>query len=180
MATVKVKTNSKDAGRIRRRAEVVARSIESRKGLVFQYTGELVTEYMHAVVSGMGRFPGDSDAAGSLSYGSFSFDIKWRRLSEHTLEVKRKEGWSMNIWEATGDTKNAVKVYAEAGGWFAGIKNPDEYVLAVEFGANADNIPKRALFTEASNAFKANREVIYKNLRTKVFQSFKDAGWGNA
>ena len=112
--------------------------------------------------------------------------VSWEPLSNRTLADKKASGWSLYIWEATGETKDAVKVYETTG--FVGIdgnKNPSafEKALQTEFGgalseSGPSDYSKRALFTIANSIFNENREHIKKAIVQKVIETARQQGWG--
>ena len=50
-----------------------------------------------------------------LSIDQQRYRARWKDLTPGYLEYKRKHGLSLNIWEATGELKNSLKVSAPKG-----------------------------------------------------------------
>lgn len=49
------------------------------------------------------------------------YKSKWKDLTPGYLEYKRKHGLSLNIWEATGQLKNSLKLFSRGGSIIIGF-----------------------------------------------------------
>lgn len=95
---------------------------------------------------------------------------KWPPLSRQYLAMKRQEGLSTNIWEATSELKNSLKVKKSRrivigfdgrrrhGG--SQLKLVD-IAKAVEFGSTAHRVPPRPLFREVYRWMNQNLSKYY-------------------
>jgi len=137
----------------------------AHKGL--QEVGE---QYYGIIVSRMGEYSGNE-----MVYA----DVFWQALSLSWLEEKRKEGLVEEIWEATGETKQSVRIFgveAIPNGYmiFVGLRNVSpgimEKAIQNEFGAITidKKIPPRPLFMPGA------REMIFNPVeRQKIIEVFK-------
>jgi len=108
-------------------------------------------------------------------------DTYWAELSPMWLEEKRKYGLVEEIWEATGETKNSIRVLGISVSTnqvsvFVGLKGVRPAVLerAIqnEFGAQLPDrfIPPRPLFEPAK------REMIFNDINHEwILELFKRA-----
>lgn len=104
----------------------------------------------------------------------------WRNLKPYTVMKKRKMGWRMTIWEASGDTEKAVLIHK---GEFAGIDgstHSEELRKArnTEYGDinNQHEWPKRALFTVANDIVMSQKEEIEKRIKNIILTYIS---WGS-
>jgi len=133
---------------------------------------ECAERYYEIVISRMGE-----TAGGEMVFP----DTYWVELSPMWLEEKRKYGLVEEIWEATGETKDSIRVFGINIGTnqvsvFVGLKGVRPAVLekAVqnEFGAQLPDrlIPPRPLFEPAK------REMIYNDANHEwILAVFKKA-----
>lgn len=174
-----LKLNQADVNRIKQKINNI-KNVDAPGHLVFKYRMNFLNAYADAIQSVMGEvhYTGGSETS-DLILGK-SFKVNWEGLSPTTVEIKREHGWELEIWEASGDTKRAVKVQ----GNFAGIsastgKLEYEKALKAEFGDfNAftqNRQPKRALFTLANELVLANKHIILAEIKKLIKV---DIGWG--
>jgi hypothetical protein len=144
-------------------------NLETQSKDALKQVGE---QYYDIVISRMGESQG-----GEMIFSN----VYWQPLSTLWLEEKRKHGWVEEIWEATGEIKNNVRIFdvtKTSEGWsiFVGLKGvaPDVLIKAVrnEFGAEFNNnkVPARPLFEPA------RREMIYNPTeKAKILEAFRNA-----
>ncbi len=147
--------------------------------------GEL---YCEIVISHMGQYTGDEMVFA---------DTWWKALSEKWLKEKQAQGLVEEIWEATGETKGYVKVYAvqkTPDGWtiFAGLKDVPLDVLRKalenEFGSEVFAgggavpgvtmyiVPARPLFEPAKREMMhipAYRQLLTASFAKAVKQAYQ-------
>lgn len=133
---------------------------------------ECAERYYEIVISHMGEYHG-----GEMIFS----DVYWKELSPIWLKEKREKGLVEEIWEATGETKAAVKIFGiENKGIelsiFVGLKGVSQNILEKamhnEFSAQLPDrfIPPRPLFEPAK------REMIYNPLHHDwMISRFKNA-----
>lgn len=185
----KLKVNQNQLNAIQKKLNSVVNKISAntKSTALYKYRLEILNQYRETIVSAMGEVRGEEGGSVGLEMlGDFQ-SVHWEPLTERTLNEKRIASASLYIWEATGDTKRAVRIQSDNG--FAGIDgrlNPDELekALQVEFGgAFSENEKpewyKRALFTIANQLFRQNREQIKREIARKVVETARQEGWGS-
>lgn len=101
---------------------------------------------------------------------SQSFLTKWPPLTRKYLQTKKDEGKSTNIWEATSQIKNSLKV-KNTGRITIGFDGRFhhtgssmklvEVAKQVEFGSGVNNVPPRPLFREVYRWMDSNLSKYY-------------------
>lgn len=196
--SISIKFNEADVKRITGRLQRIGQELTSGRNSVFQWRLLLLNDYKEAIVAAMGsvNVTGGSakiEGKGKVSFGSPN-SVYWKALAPLTINLKQWSGESLSIWQASGQTKQAVRVTAETG--FAGIdggKFPEAYqkALNTEFGGvgkgwdskgldGFTDWPSRPLFTIANEAFKRNRENIVRQLQGWIHQTVLESGWGKS
>ncbi len=143
--------------------------LESQMPVTLKQVGE---QYYEIVISRMGESSGRE---------MVFTDVYWKELSPMWLKEKRKQGLVEEIWEATGEIKQNVRIFDAIpipGGFslFVGLKgvSPDVMTKAIrnEFGTGffQGNVPARPLFGPAK------REMAYNPAEKKrMIEAFKNA-----
>ena len=101
---------------------------------------------------------------------------KWKALTPGYLAYKKKHGLSPNIWEATGQLKNSLKVLNKYNKHNIVIgfdmrakhkraKNLKLHELAKMLEYGTTRIPPRPLFRLALNYFRHNTSYLYKRFQ---------------
>jgi hypothetical protein len=169
MIEIDIKLEPGAVNKISERIVKIKAALEAQSASALKNTGEI---YYEIVVSHMGESQG-----GELVFS----DTYWQELSDVWLQEKREQGWVQEVWEATGETKGAVRVFGvekTAGGWsvFVGLKDVDQGILQKalenEFGVASPNrnVPARPLFEPAK------RELAYNDAyRDRIVDVFKKA-----
>jgi hypothetical protein len=165
MIDFQISLNKADCDRLKKKVLSLASGIESKIQEPLKKAGE---QYCEIVISHMGFH------SGGRVMGEY-----WKQLSKFWLKQKQEHGWVMEIWEATGRTKGAVRVHnieQVPGGFklFAGISGVSsaelQKAIQNEFGAVLEdrNIPSRPLFIPAI------REMVHNLFeRGKYIGAFK-------
>ena len=180
------KLNQNDLNRIKKKLEATVNAAQKEGSALYRYRFNILDEYRKSIVSVMGVVDGDSGGSATSSRVlAKSFSVNWDSLSNMTLNVKRKLGYKLTIWEASGETKRSVSVK----GNFAGIDSKDNLdafykALETEFGGahSEGEIPdysKRALFTIANQLVLDNLEQIKIRLASGFIKTAKENGWGS-
>lgn len=179
---MKLKINETDLKRIEGKLNKL-KDFGKQGTKVYQYRLDLLNAYKKSIVSLMGTVSPNGGMV-SVNFMDKSQETYWEALSDVTIAVKKAEGSTLQIWEATGETKDAVRVDLPSG--FVGInKNGNEEAfrkaLNVEFGGysilTSDKLySKRALFTLANNIFKENKDLIVKAISKLIRE---DIRWGS-
>lgn len=188
MAKITLKLNKKDLDRILKKGQALEKDILSDSGAIYTYMLSIGNGYREAVLSGIGK-----TSTGVLTLKSFLGEpksVKWRRNANSTIDLKKKNSWSLMIWKATGATEKAVKVIEIKGSSskevFAGIdpsKDPEAYEHAIrtEFAAISDPGQKpyegRALFTLLSAVFAGSTAKIMAEIEDRLAKSI-EKHWG--
>lgn len=158
-------------------------------GLLGNYKVSILLQYQSAIIRAMGSVQvvdyGNTSSFGSGFRGNVLIDFSplgvrqahWKNLSPGTIDHKRALGYRMTIWEASGASKNAVKLHKKDS--FVGIdKNTDSeawlHAWRTETGAGGQ-FEKRALFTLANEIFLSNKQRIVEDIRNIIL---KHVGWG--
>lgn len=150
--------------------------LEKYKKELLHYSGKAIQQcaerYYEIVIGHMGEYVG-----GEMVFA----DTYWKELSPMWLEEKRKYGLVEEIWEATGEVKNSVRVFSiqtvgNEVSIFVGLRGVSPSVLEKalhnEFGAVLQDrtIPPRPLFEPAK------REMIYNPMNHEwILGVFKHA-----
>ncbi len=157
MFTVSIKLDSGAMERLTNRMNAIRNGLEWVAGpMAVKGAAE---QYYELVISRMGEVSPGGGPVFSQTY--------WPPLSQKWLGIKRAHGLVEEIWEATGETKGAIRVHAvqkipNGFSVFVGLKDvaPDilqkaiENEFGVDFGTGGisiymSHIPKRALFEPA-------------------------------
>lgn len=177
--SVKLKVNMQDLGRIKGKLDKTVRDCESNPNSSFmRYKLTILSEYQKAIVSVMGVVPESGGGALSREVLGESFQVRWKGLADVTLKLKTYYGYRLEIWEASGETKKAVKI----NGNFVGIDgstDPGAYAKAieVEFG-NEGEYESRALFTVANALVLRHMPEIKARLKRGFIRTAVENGWG--
>jgi len=180
-----VRLDSKDLTRFQGRLRRCGTYIQKESENALRESAEL---YYLILIEHMGESRGDEMVFA---------DTFWPRLSKKWLDIKKKHGWTEEIWEATGTTKGAIKVSGiqtkgNTISIFVGLKDVSPKILmdAMEnefgvaglgstgkIGISMHNIPARPLFEPAK------REIIrsshYRGLILASFRRAVKAALGN-
>lgn len=175
---VKLKVNQQDIARATAKLQKTVADCSNQTSSFAKYKFTILDEYRKAIVSVMGVVPESGGGALSREVLGESFQVRWHGLSEWTLRLKTHYGYRLEIWEASGETKRAVKVT----GNFAGIDgdtDPGAYAKAmeVEFG-NEGEYEARALFTVANAMILKHMPEIKARLKRGFIRTAVDNGWG--
>lgn len=187
MAKLTLKLNKSNLANIEKKLNALEKELTAEGGIVFKYMLTVANGYREAVVSGMGK-----TEVGTLTLKSFlgtSQQVSWKPLAPVTTKKKAREGWKLEIWMATGQTADAVKVFSKSDmrsiTVAAGIDPGSfEYEKAIqaEFGGISSPGGKeyegRALFTLLNIVFKSNSEKIKKAILRAVKEAIQNVGWG--
>jgi len=175
----KLSLNQADLKRIQGKLDKL-KQVNTPTSKVYQYKLKVLTDYAQAIQSVMGEVHHEGGSMNSDLVMGKSFQVSWEALSDATVELKRAKGWELEIWEATGTTKSAVRVAGD----FAGIdgtthKAAYDHALTAEFGdfnvVGTQRSTKRALFTVANDLIMRNKELILKEIGKRVVS---DMEWG--
>lgn len=180
-----IKLNEKDIAKIKNKLNKTIAASQRKGSPVYNYRLDILNDYKETIVSAMGSVDGESGGSPtSKSFIGKDLNVTWAPLSSLTLSTKEIKGWSLSIWEASGETKEAVKVYET----FAGIDGSKdqwafEKALMTEYGGavhegGPSDYNKRALFTIANSIFNENKEAIKKAIAQKVVETARQQGWG--
>lgn len=98
---------------------------------------------------------------------------KWADLTPKYLQWKSKHGLSEKIWEATGELKNAIRVYRQGIHYRVGFDRRRKHrhsrvkytnlARYLEYGTR--NMPARPLFRNIYNYMSKNIRMYYKNFK---------------
>ena len=178
----KISFDSKDLKRIEGKLNKL-KDFGKQGTKVYQYRLDLLENYKTAIVSLMGTVNANGGLV-SINFLDKAQSTYWEGLSDSTIELKKaKAGWKLEIWEASGETKRAVKVRSMEG--FVGIDgttdpNAFKKALNVEFGGttilDGPVWAERGLFTIANNIFIQNKDLIVKTIAELLKE---DIGWGS-
>lgn len=173
--------NSADLKRIEDKLKKLQR-VDNQGHKVYQYRMDILENYKNAIVSLMGTVSASGGLV-SINFLDKTQMTYWESLADSTLALKKaKGGWKLEIWEASGETKRAVKVRRREG--FVGIDRATDSeafrkAISVEFGGNILEYgaawAERGLFTIANNIFIQNKDLIVKAIGKLIVE---DIGWG--
>lgn len=198
-----IKFNKTDQARIIKKIEALKSNCNTLTGgPVCNIVLEYVTAYQNTIVEAMANIDGESGGSPTFKVKEMSQNTWWAPLTELTMNTKRDLGLSLSVWNATGKTRESVKIQEvhipyRAVKFFAGIDkatNPAEYQKAIntEFGARSSttdfkhdggfaapfwvsNWVARPLFTIANEVIKANSQNIANAVRSAVMSN---VNWG--
>lgn len=179
---MKLKINETDLKRIEGKLNKL-KDFGKQGTKVYQYRLDLLENYKTAVTSLMGTVNASGGVV-SINFMDKSQMAYWEGLADSTIALKKaKAGWRLEIWEASGETKRAVRVRRREG--FAGIDkatDPEAFrkALNTEFGGttvlDGPVWSERGLFTIANNIFKENKDLIVKAISKLIRE---DIRWGS-
>lgn len=188
MAKITLKLNKNDLAKILRNGKALEKELISETGAIYSYLFTIGDGYKEAVLSGIGK-----TTSGVLTLKSFlgtPQSVNWKRNANATIKHKLENNWSLEIWKASGEVENAVKVVEIKGSTtkeiFAGIDpatDPEAYEHAIrtEFGAVSapGGIPYkgRALFTLLNTVFASSTSKIVAEIERKLAEAI-DKHWG--
>ena len=190
MSVVSLTANKADLDRIAKKLTAFSKELKAPRGLLFTYRLYLLNEYKEAIAGAMGSVNAVDGGMAQINFMK-PISVFWKPLTPFTLKDKsiRNGGTkrSLTIWEDSGDTKKAVRVFENEG--FAGISraaNPIEYerALSVEYGNFIWQESKqikgaaRALFTIANESFNQNRDVIVEQVLLRIRAAKEKVNWG--
>lgn len=203
---IKASINATDLRRITDRLnklKFVVSDLKNPNNPVSRFKFSIMVVYKNAIVRAMGSVQvidyhregeknpsSDSFARGFHSnvvidlHGLGTRQTSWKNLHPLTIDYKRKAKMRMRIWEASGESKSAVRIHSEDS--FVGIDDSDpealKHALAVEYGhgttpdGKTRDWEKRALFTVANDVIMSQKNELLDRIR-KIILTY--ISWGS-
>ena len=181
------KINSADYQRIVTKLNMIRKAATPTAGdsVVIKYVLRTVLDdYVESVVSAMGVVPAEGGSVTPKGLLGSTRSIHWEALAQATVAKKESEGWTAEIWAATGKAADAVKIHTQftknQAHLFAGLKSSDgaaySHAWRTELGqfANGRKIA-RPLFLIINQMFTENSDKIVREINRLIIQ---ESRWG--
>lgn len=196
MSKVSISIPKQSIKRLTKKLEKMQKlAFDSRGPVVHFLVEEVGAQYRDAILSGMGVVPPGGGSVALKPVQGLQASVTFHALSDWTSEKKEaKRDWNLNIWMATGETADAVRVHPptttpRGAQVFSGIlgqtdRDALEKAILVEFGLDDEAIKEswegRPLFTVLNAVLVRHRKQLFHNISQALKQTALAAGWGTS